>query len=63
MDMKPLICFKHPHYKGDKSPDLKCKACCAVFVQKVRMRSSQQTQDITSWLESHNAKDAITWTI
>jgi len=31
-----VYCIKHPKYTGNSAPDLKCKFCCHVFVQKVR---------------------------
>lgn len=61
--MKHLICLKHPRYRGNENPDLKCKVCCAVFVQRVKARNAQQSQDISSWLESKSARETITWTI
>ena len=61
--MIALVCLRHPLYKGAESPDLKCKACCAIFVQRVKLRSEQQSQDIATWLDNKSAKEAITWNI
>lgn len=37
-----LICLRHPKYTGIGSPDLSCKCCCSMFVNKIRLEQAKQ---------------------
>ena len=51
-----IKCLLHTNYSGDTSPDLRCKACCVIFVEKIRIRLQSQKVDIEAWLESKSSK-------
>ena len=33
--MAQVHCIKHPKYTVDKKPDLTCKVCCQLFLEKI----------------------------
>jgi hypothetical protein len=46
MSTSNLICFTHPHYHGESSPDLTCKVCCSLFVAKIRDEQRLETEKV-----------------
>lgn len=47
--MSKLVCFKHPHYVGNDSPTLSCKACCSIFIMEIkRQNAAAQTDAVPS---------------
>lgn len=54
--MKKLVCMRHPKYDGQENPDLRCKVCCTLFVERIKEINSKRALDVTLWLESKSAK-------
>ena len=43
--MNNLLCFRHPHYKGDSPPDLGCKLCCSKYISALREAQNKRGAD------------------
>jgi hypothetical protein len=64
METKDLnvVCIRHRGYKGDTTPDLTCKACCVLYIQRLRQsqrgfsaRKSSQSNEKSSLIDTKNA--------
>lgn len=40
-----LICFTHPHYRGFGQPELACKHCCQIFVDRIKLQREEAGVD------------------
>ena len=49
-------CLKHPKYNGKTPPDLRCKACCNIYVLEIKRISSERAVNMVQWLESKSVK-------
>lgn len=38
-----VICIKHPHHDGRRTPVLNCNACCSIFIAMVRDRARRES--------------------
>ncbi len=54
--MSKIVCMRHPQYDGVENPDLRCKSCCAVFVQRIKLMNAKRAMDVAAWLESKSYK-------
>mgnify|MGYP001215013166 CR=1 FL=1 len=41
-----IVCFKHRDYTGETTPDLDCKICCKIYVDKLIMKNSERQFDL-----------------
>ncbi|SMF72938.1 hypothetical protein [Pseudobacteriovorax antillogorgiicola] len=48
--MNQMICFRHPEYAGDETPELKCQCCCKIYVDRIREENHRKKVDIDQWL-------------
>lgn len=46
--MNKLVCFKHPHYVGNESPALSCKACCSIFITQIKAQNNAKVEEVTA---------------
>lgn len=51
-----MICIKHPKYTGESKVDLSCKACCTIYVQRIKSINDKRTEDVVKWLEQKTYK-------
>ncbi|NRA68709.1 MAG: hypothetical protein HRU19_29760 [Pseudobacteriovorax sp.] len=50
--MDLVFCFRHPEYRGFTKPNLKCKTCCELYLQRIRMENEEsQKEDPLAWIE------------
>jgi hypothetical protein len=49
--MEKIVCMSHPKYDGKDNPDLRCKACCTIFVNRIKELNSKRALDVATWLE------------
>jgi hypothetical protein len=42
--MNKVVCFKHKSYQGIKSPELSCKVCCKIYVDKLRLKNKDSLE-------------------
>ena len=47
-----LVCIKHPNFNGKDKPDISCRACCCIFLQRVKKELCQHQQLLVSSPES-----------
>ncbi len=57
--MEKIVCMRHPKYDGKKNPELRCKACCSIFVNRIKGLNSKRAIDVAAWLESKSAKHQV----
>lgn len=50
--MSKIVCMHHPKYDGTRNPELRCKACCSIFVNRIKAINSKRAMDVTAWLEA-----------
>ena len=55
--MEKLVCMFHPKYSGKTNPDLRCKACCSIFVNSIKTAQSKRAADVAAWLEGKSVKE------
>jgi hypothetical protein len=49
--MARVLCFRHPQYTGQTSPDLSCRACCSIFIEAIKAeRDRQSAEDAKAWV-------------
>ena len=46
--MSNIVCLKHRKYTGEGSPDLSCKACCSMYVARIRRDQADLLESVTS---------------
>jgi NAD-dependent DNA ligase len=49
--MEKIVCMSHPKYDGKDNLDLRCKACCTIFVNYIKYLNSKRALDVATWLE------------
>ncbi|RZA22253.1 MAG: hypothetical protein EOP10_15750 [Proteobacteria bacterium] len=52
MEKIAVVCMRHPKYDGQKNPELRCKACCSIFVNRIKALNAQRALDVSAWLDS-----------
>lgn len=45
-----LICIIHPNYHGDHAPQLSCKTCCHIYLEKIKSKNSKKF-DAKKWIK------------
>ena len=40
--MSDLICIRHPRYEGGHAPDLSCKTCCSIFIERIKTEQADR---------------------
>ena len=50
--MSNLACFRHPTYKGEAAPDLACKTCCGLFVNRIRAEQNTKYDELKDKLNN-----------
>ena len=48
--MERIVCLRHPKYDGKNNPELRCKACCSIFVNRIKAINGQRAVDVEVWL-------------
>jgi hypothetical protein len=43
--MENIRCIKHRDYTGSTAPVLSCKACCAIYINAIKMKQLAQKQN------------------
>ncbi len=54
--MEKIVCMRHPKYDGKQNPELRCKACCTIFVNRIKAINAKRAMDVATWLESKTQK-------
>lgn len=52
MEKLAVVCMRHPKYTGKDNPELRCKACCSIFVNRIKAQNEKRAMDVSAWLES-----------
>lgn len=55
--MEKLVCMFHPKYDGKNNPDLRCKACCSIFVANIKTSQAKRAADVAAWLEGKSVRE------
>lgn len=55
--MDKIVCMRHPKYDGKSNPDLRCKACCSIFVSSIKSAQSKRAADVAAWLETKSVRE------
>ncbi len=55
MQKSLVVCLRHPKYDGKANPELRCKACCSIFVNRIKDQNEKRAMDVETWLESKAA--------
>jgi hypothetical protein len=50
--MDKIVCMRHPKYDGTQNPELRCKACCSIFVNRIKAINTKRAMDVSAWLET-----------
>lgn len=62
MENLAVVCLRHPKYDGQKNPELRCKACCSIFVNRIKAINAKRALDVSTWLDSKTAAHKSTAT-
>jgi len=57
--MEKIVCMRHPKYDGTKNPELRCKPCCSIFVNRIKALNTKRAVDVATWLESKSHKKRV----
>jgi hypothetical protein len=52
MEKIAVVCMRHPKYDGQANPELRCKACCSIFVNRIKAINEKRAMDVAAWLDS-----------
>ncbi len=50
--MDKIVCLRHPKYDGKDNPELRCKACCSIFVDRIKEINVARSVDVAAWLDT-----------
>lgn len=54
--MEKIVCMRHPKYDGTQNPELRCKACCSIFVNRIKAINEKRAMDVAAWLDTKTQK-------
>ena len=54
--MNGIVCLRHPKYNGRDNPELRCKTCCSIFVNRIKELNNKRALDVAALLEAKSQK-------